>query len=194
MTLPLGQAVPQIVLDAGRGLVSFLGGLGEQLHDNGRDRLRHGRKPLGGRHRTARDMAVHPLHGIAGGERQGAGEHLVECDAQSIEIAAGINRTVHPAGLLWCHVRERAGDGFRRLWRLSLAGKAGSDAEPREPYLAALVIHQDMGRLQVLVDETALMELGQRRGDADGEVEEPSRLGGSAEKPVERRPPWILKH
>ena len=34
--LPFGQAAPQIALDAGRGLVALLGGLGEQLHDDRR--------------------------------------------------------------------------------------------------------------------------------------------------------------
>ena len=35
--LPVGEAAPQIALDAGRGLVALLGGLGEQLHDDRRD-------------------------------------------------------------------------------------------------------------------------------------------------------------
>jgi hypothetical protein len=32
----------------------------------------------------------HPIHEISGGERQGAGEHLVEGDAERIEVAAGV--------------------------------------------------------------------------------------------------------
>ena len=38
--LPFGQAAPQIALQAGGGLVALLGGLGEQLHDDGRERSR----------------------------------------------------------------------------------------------------------------------------------------------------------
>jgi len=35
--LPLGEAAPKITLDTGRGLVTILGRLGEQFHDDGRD-------------------------------------------------------------------------------------------------------------------------------------------------------------
>ena len=37
LRLPFGKAAPQIALEAGRGLVALLGGLGEQLHDDRRD-------------------------------------------------------------------------------------------------------------------------------------------------------------
>ena len=43
-----------------------------------------------------------------------AGEHLVEGDAQGVEVAAGIDRPVHPAGLFGGHVGERPGDHLRR--------------------------------------------------------------------------------
>ena len=91
--------------------------------------------PLGGRHRLARDMAMDPLHRIGGGERQRAGEHLVEGDAERIEIAAGVDRAVHSSGLFGRHVGERAGDDLGRLGRLPLARQARGDAEPGEPHL-----------------------------------------------------------
>ena len=64
LRLPFGEAAPQIVLDAGRGLVAILGRLREQLHDDGRDRGRDISQPLGRRHRLPGDVAVHPLHRI----------------------------------------------------------------------------------------------------------------------------------
>jgi len=63
------QALPQIGLDAGGGLVALLRGLGEKLHHNARERPRDARDLFGGRHRLPRDMAVHPLHRI--GSREG---------------------------------------------------------------------------------------------------------------------------
>jgi hypothetical protein len=36
-------------------------------------------------------VAMHPLHGINGGKWQGAGEHLVEGDAERIEVAARLS-------------------------------------------------------------------------------------------------------
>ena len=115
LTLPIGKAAPQVALDAGRGLVALLGRLGEQLHDDRGDRVRDSLQPLAGRERLSRDMAVDPLHGIGRGERQRAREHLIERDAERIEVAARIDRAVHPSGLFGRHVGERAGDGFGRL-------------------------------------------------------------------------------
>ena len=103
------------------------------------------------------DVAVHPLHRIGRGERQCPGEHLVEGDAERIEIAAGIDRAVHPAGLFRRHVGERSGDHLRRRGRLMLARQTRGDAEAGEPDAAACDVHQDVGRLDVLVDQISLM-------------------------------------
>ena len=59
------------------------------------------------------------------------GEHLVERDAERVEIAAGIDRAVHAPGLFGRHVGERAGDDLGRLGRLALARQARGDAEAR---------------------------------------------------------------
>jgi hypothetical protein len=70
---PLREAAPQVVLDAGGRLIAILGGLGEQLHHDRRDHLRQTWPPLGRRHRSLRDVAVHPSHRIRRCERQTAG-------------------------------------------------------------------------------------------------------------------------
>src|SRR5713101_4396702 len=120
-SLPFGKTVPKITLDASGRLVAFLGGLREQLHDDFGDRSGDTLQPFTGRQRLSCDMAVHPLHRIGRGERQGAREHLVERDAERIEVAAGIDRTIHPSGLFGRHVSECS---LRRLGRLSLTRHA----------------------------------------------------------------------
>ena len=55
------------------------------------------------------------------------GQHLVERDAERVEVTASIDRAVHTAGLFGRHVGKRAGDGLWRLRRLPLARQAGSD-------------------------------------------------------------------
>ena len=70
LSLPFSKAAPKIALQAGGGLVALLGGLGEQLHDDGGDRGRDSLQPLAGRHRLSGDMAVHPFHGIGRGKWQ----------------------------------------------------------------------------------------------------------------------------
>ncbi|MNS97849.1 hypothetical protein D3C72_1321980 [compost metagenome] len=64
LALPVFQAAPQVVLDPGGGLVALLGGLGQQFHDDARQRGRHGLHPHAGRRRHPGDMAVHPFHGV----------------------------------------------------------------------------------------------------------------------------------
>ena len=70
LRLPCGKAAPEVARQAGRGLVALLGGLGEQLQDDGREYGRDSRQPLAGRRWLSGDVAVDPLHGIGRGERQ----------------------------------------------------------------------------------------------------------------------------
>ena len=64
LTLPFGQTAPQIVLEAGGGLVALLGRLGEELHDDLREDGRNALQPLRRRDRLSCDMAVDPFHRI----------------------------------------------------------------------------------------------------------------------------------
>ena len=95
---PFRAAMLEIMLNAGGGLVALLGALGEELHDDGGQWL-WDRTAIDRRRRLARDVAMDPLHGVICGEWEHAGEHLVQGDAQRVEIAAGIYRAVHPPGL-----------------------------------------------------------------------------------------------
>jgi hypothetical protein len=51
-----------------------------------------------------------------------------------------------------------------------------------------------MARLEVLVNEAPLVDLGEGHGDADGEAQESSYLHRAAEEPVERFAPRVLEH
>ena len=163
---PLGQAAPQILLDTGGGLVALFGTLGEQLHDEFGNSFGDRFQPLAGRRRPPRDMAVDPFHGIGGREGQGPCEHLIKGDAERIEVAAGIDRAVHPAGLFGRHIGQRAGNGFGRLERLAFARQSRGDAKAGEANVPVGAVHQYMGRLEILVNETALVDPAERRGDA----------------------------
>ena len=101
---------------------------------------------------------MNPRHRIGGGEGQNAGEYLVEGDSQCVEIAAGIDRTIHAARLFGRHVGERSGDHLGRLGDLMLARKARCDAKAGQPDLAGREIGEDIGRLDILVDEATLMQ------------------------------------
>ena len=53
---------------------------------------------------------------------------------------------------------------------LALARHARSDAEAREPDLAARHVHENMGRLDVLVDKTPFVQPAERVRETDGEA------------------------
>ena len=101
-----------------------------------------------------------------------AGKDLVKCDAERVEIASGIDRAVHPAGLFRGHVGERSGDFLGWFGCLPLAGQPRRDAEAREPDPFIGAADQNVGRLYILVDEAALMDLAQGRSDVDREPQE----------------------
>ena len=136
LNIPPGKAPPKITLDTGRGLITFLGRLGEQLHDDCRDRARDARQSFAWRHWLSCDMAMHPFHRIGSAEGKATGQHFVKHDAQSVEITPRIDRTIHSSGLLGRHVGERAGNDLGRLGRLPFPAKSRRDTEAGQPDVA----------------------------------------------------------
>ncbi len=110
---------------------------------------------------------VHLLHGDGdrrvGLERHLAGEHLVEDDAQGVEVARGPH--LPPHRLLWRHVDCRTQDDAR----LGDLGRSGGPryAEVGHLYVARGV-HEHVLRLYVPVDHAPLVRSTQRVGDLDG--------------------------
>ena len=162
--LPLHEAAPQVVLDAGSRLIAVLGRLGEQLHHDRRDHLWQTLTPLSWRHGSLRDVAVHPSHRIRRSERQLAGRQFVEDDAERVEVAAGVNRPVHPAGLLRRHVGECSRNELRRFRQTTLAREARRNAESPQPDAPRPRIDHHVGGFDVLVDKAAGVQLTERGG------------------------------
>ena len=184
----------EVALEPKCSLIPLLGCLGEQLHDDCRDCCRHFLLTLGWWNWLPRDMAMHPLHRIGRREWQNTGEHLVERDAERVEIAAGIDRAVHAPGLLRRHVGQCAGDLLGRGQALALTLQLRGETKAREPHLPVFAGDQDVGRLEVLVDQSTLVDPAQGRGDANGEVQEATHLHWGTEQSVERLAVGILEH
>ena len=72
------------------------------------------------------DVAVDPFQGVGRVKWQRARKHLIQGDAQGVKIAAGIDRTIHAAGLLGRHVGQRAGNDLRRYGRLDAHAAAAT--------------------------------------------------------------------
>src|ERR1700739_1630345 len=101
---------------------------------------------------------MHPLHRIRSGERQGSGEQLVKRNSERIEITSRIDGAIHPASLFWRHVRQCPCDKLRRFRRaLAFTRKPGSETETGEPAFTTRRIYQNIARLDVFMDNPALM-------------------------------------
>ena len=79
---------------------------------------------------------MHPFHRIGRRERKTSGQHFVKRDAERVEIAPGVDGTIHTSSLLGSHVGKCSGDKLGRFCRLALAGKPRSDTKPHQPALA----------------------------------------------------------
>ena len=192
--LPLHQAVPQVGLQPAGGLVALLGSFGEQLQDNSRDRLGNAGQALSGWYRLPGEVAMHPFHRFAGRKRQSAREHLIEGCPESIKIAARVDRAIHAPSLFGRHVGECAGDCLGWHDGLPLAGQARGEAETGEPSPPGRGRGQDIGRVDILVDEGAPVDLAHGCGDPDGQLQEAAQLHRPIEKPRERLAAGILDH
>ena len=120
-----------------------------------------------GRYWLACDVAVDPLQRIGGSKREHARKHLVQGDAQRVEIAPRIHRSIHAPGLFRGHVGKGAGNDFRRRRHLTLARQSGRDAKAGEPHVAGVVDEHVLG-LDVFVDQTTLVSMAERRCQVDG--------------------------
>jgi hypothetical protein len=128
---------------------------------------------------------VDQFHRVGCREWKKSREHLIQGDTKRVEIAAGIDRSIHPAGLLGCHIGEGAADGFGRIGSLALARKMRCDAKARQPDFARR-IHHHVARLDVLVDQATLMQTPQRGGQSDSQAKEFSDFHRRAEGSLER--------
>src|ERR1700683_808408 len=138
MRLPLREAPPKIGYQARGGLVPVFRVLGKEPYDDGGRRLGHC-AAMSRRYWLTCDVAVDPFQRVGGSKRERARQHLVKGDAQRVEIAAGIDRTIHAPGLFRRHGGEGARNRLGRGGALSLAWQAGRDAESGEPYVAGVV-------------------------------------------------------
>src|ERR1700733_6149047 len=161
LVFPLGQATPKIGFNARRSLVAVLSVLGQQLHDDGRDRSGNV-SPFVGWHWLPGNVAVHPLQRIGSGERELTGEHLVKRDAEGVKISSGIDRAIHSPGLLGRHVCESAGYDLGSCRRLTFAGKPRGETKAHQPTTAKDRGDHNIRWSNILVDNTGEMQLADR--------------------------------
>ena len=112
---------------------------------------------------------------VGGSKREHAGKHLVQRDAQRVEIAPGINRAVHAPGLFRGHVGQCAGNDLGRRGRLALVRQSGRDAKAGEPHVTG-VVDERVLRLDVFMDQTAPVGMAERRRQANGKAQKARQI------------------
>ncbi|MFT3773198.1 MAG: hypothetical protein QM820_48080 [Minicystis sp.] len=90
-------------------------------------------------------------------------------------------------------VRQRALDEADGLRRLGLARDPGGQSEVGYLHLSRRGIDDDVGRLEILVDDVPAMHLGHRLRDGDREAKEPLHLHRRAEQAIERLAAGVLR-
>ena len=194
MALPCGTTILEVGLDARGGLVAVLGGLREELHNDLGDRDGNALRPFRRRRRFSSDMAVDPFQWIGRAERQLAGEHLIEHDAERKRSLRELNQAIYPSGLFRRHIGERAFEKLRGGGRLALSREARTNAKSCQPGLTGRYIDKNMRWLDVLVNES-LRVIGQARPPRrDRQPQKFSNLHGRADEAVKWLAPRVLEH
>ena len=124
------------------------------------------------------DLADHPEHLVQGrplerlaADRRRSGQQLVEDHPQGVDVGPGVHVQGVEAGLLRRHVQRRArhaGEGGVQalVGQLQAAGGLGQAEVDHPGHGPAVVgLDQDVGRLQVAVDDPLLVGVLHRRAD-----------------------------
>src|SRR5208282_1035026 len=117
-----------------------------------------------------------------------------EGDAQGVEIAAGIHRSIHASGLFRSHVRERAGEELGWCRRLPLAEKARGGTKTRQSDRAHRVAHEDVRGIDVSMDEAAFMQPAERGGQRLRQAEKRRHRHRGTREPVKEVATRVVEH
>ena len=115
---------------------------------------------------------MHQLHLVVRHEGRLASEEFVKGRAEGIEVGAVVDPPVHPPGLFWRHIAQRAFQGAGIDDGLVLVRQFAGDAEINQLEQAPFTIPDQVGRIDVLVDHTLSVHFLQRRAQLQRDVEE----------------------
>ena len=172
------ERVPERFCQFSGGLIAVVGILAQGGEEDLLERPRDVRVERGRRRRRLLEVLHDDGDGRVGVEGDAPGQHLVEDDAEGVEVSARVARLALP--LFGGHVGGRARDRARH--REARAAEDERDAEVGEHDLPFGVEH-DVGRFQVSVDHAA------RVGVVNGVGERGEEAGGllGTEAPAFRR-------
>ena len=109
-------------------------------------------------------------------ERRLTGEQSVQDRSQSVDVAQGRHQPLAPGGLLGSHVGRRAEDGAR-FGQAAIVLDLLRQAEVAHMRFA-LLVKENVGRLEITVEDAALVGVVNSLGDRDHELRGVLRVGG----------------
>ena len=143
----------------------------------------------------SRQVGVDELERILRGERQPAGEQLVERDPERVEVAPAIDPPVVAAGLLGRDVVQRAFEVVDLVDDGPLALELGRDPEVDDADGLRRRDDDDVRRVDVLVDDAAGVDAFDRAGERQRELELARERGRrDPQQPVQREPLDVFHH
>ncbi len=166
------EAGGEVVGHAGGALVPVLGVLGEQPQGDVAEGVLDLRPHLAGRLRGLRDVGVHHLHGVVGGEGGPAREQVVERGAEAVEVGPPVDGPVHAPGLLGRDVGQVPGEPLGVHRRAGLPRDPGGLFDHQRVEIAVAGGEERL-RVDLPVHEATAVELLEELGDAG---REPDRL------------------
>ena len=92
------------------------------------------------------------------------------------------------------HVGKRPGDELRRFGCLPLAREARRDSKAGEPGRSIAAVHQNIGGLNVLVDQTSLVHLADDCSDIDSKAQEPLNSQGRIQEAAEQLASGVFEY
>ena len=123
------------------------------------------------------------------------GEELVEGDAQRVEVGARVEGPVHAPGLLGRHVGQRALQHPGRRLRGQLALQFRRDPEVDELERVRLGVVEDVGGVDVLVDDAPLVHVPERPRQPRADPQRPAQVARPPLEEVRQRlAPEVLQH
>ena len=189
-----GQITPQVGDQVGGGGVPEGGILGQQLEDDGLERLGDVRPVAVGRHRPLLHLLQRHRRGVLGHERRPADDQLVKHDPERVQVGLAAERLA--LGLLG---REIGGRAQNRPGPGQVVGGGGNQGggDPEVGHLhRAVVVHQDVAELHIAMHEPGLVGSAQRVGHVGTDLRGPVGVqrAGRAQHVGHAPPLHILHH
>jgi hypothetical protein len=86
-----------------------------------------------------------------------SGQHLVQHDAQSIEVAAQIDGAIHSSVLFWRDIGQGSSDELGGGEELLFAGKTRGNSKTREPHMAGRDVDRDIRGFEIFADHRLIV-------------------------------------